>query len=144
MGIFLSDTLFKSFSSTENMFISVFMIQILHNFTKSWIFINIGRNCLLGNRKKIAKFLMRTFTSHSTFLYGRGEVRGESWEGENRGQGPYKEDGEKKTVELKRDNVTRFLTVKNCPLISIIWVSLLFMNGLTMCTVLCKMIWKHI
>jgi hypothetical protein len=25
---------------------------------------------LLGNRKKIAKFLMRTFTCRSTFLYG--------------------------------------------------------------------------
>jgi hypothetical protein len=31
--------------------------------------IYIGRNCLLGNRKKIAKFLMRTFTYRSTFLY---------------------------------------------------------------------------
>jgi hypothetical protein len=31
---------------------------------------DIGRNCLLGNRKKIAKFLMRTFTCRSTFLYG--------------------------------------------------------------------------
>ncbi len=30
----------------------------------------IGRNCLLGNGKKIAKFLMRTFTCRSTFLYG--------------------------------------------------------------------------
>jgi hypothetical protein len=29
----------------------------------------IGRNCLLGNGKKIAKFLMRTFTCRSTFLY---------------------------------------------------------------------------
>jgi hypothetical protein len=29
-----------------------------------------GRNCLLGNGKKIAKFLMRTFTCRSTFLYG--------------------------------------------------------------------------
>jgi hypothetical protein len=104
MGSFLSDTFFKSFLSTENMFISIFMIQILHNFTNSSIFINIGRNCLLGNRKKIAKFLMRTFTSHSTFLYGRGEVRGESWEGEIGGQSPYKEDG-----WLKRDNFTRFL-----------------------------------
>jgi hypothetical protein len=28
-----------------------------------------GRNSLLGNRKKIAKFLMRTFTYRSTFLY---------------------------------------------------------------------------
>jgi hypothetical protein len=30
---------------------------------------DIGRNYLLGNRKKIAKFLMRTFTCRSTFLY---------------------------------------------------------------------------
>jgi hypothetical protein len=28
-----------------------------------------GRNFLLGNGKKIAKFLMRTFTCRSTFLY---------------------------------------------------------------------------
>jgi hypothetical protein len=31
---------------------------------------DIGRNSLLGNRKKIAKFLRRTFTCRSTFLYG--------------------------------------------------------------------------
>jgi hypothetical protein len=31
---------------------------------------DIGRNCLLGNRKKIAKFIMRTFACRSTFLYG--------------------------------------------------------------------------
>jgi hypothetical protein len=31
---------------------------------------DIGRNVLQGNRKKIAKFLMRTFTCRSTFLYG--------------------------------------------------------------------------
>jgi hypothetical protein len=31
---------------------------------------DIGRNSLLGNRKKIAKFLMRTFACRSTFLYG--------------------------------------------------------------------------
>jgi hypothetical protein len=30
---------------------------------------DLGRNFLLGNRKKIAKFLMRTFTCRSTFLY---------------------------------------------------------------------------
>jgi hypothetical protein len=30
---------------------------------------DIGRNSWLGNRKKIAKFLMRTFTCRSTFLY---------------------------------------------------------------------------
>jgi hypothetical protein len=29
----------------------------------------VGRNSLLGNRKKIAKFLMGTFTCRSTFLY---------------------------------------------------------------------------
>jgi hypothetical protein len=28
---------------------------------------------LLGNRKKIAKFLMKTFTCRSTFLYGNGD-----------------------------------------------------------------------
>jgi hypothetical protein len=32
------------------------------------------RNCLLGHRKKIAKFLMRTFTYRSTFLYGFREL----------------------------------------------------------------------
>jgi len=32
---------------------------------------DIGRNCLLGHRKKIAKFLTRTLTCHSTFLYGK-------------------------------------------------------------------------
>jgi hypothetical protein len=32
---------------------------------------DISRNSLLGNGKKIAKFLMRTFTCRSTFLYGR-------------------------------------------------------------------------
>jgi hypothetical protein len=31
---------------------------------------DIGRNSLLGKRKKIAKFLERTFTCRSTFLYG--------------------------------------------------------------------------
>ncbi len=69
MGSFLSDTFFKSFSSTVNMFISKFIIQILHNITNSWIFSDIGRNCLLGNRKKIAKLVMTTFTCRSTFLY---------------------------------------------------------------------------
>jgi hypothetical protein len=33
---------------------------------------DIGRNFLLGNRKKIAKFLMSTFTCRSTFLYAPG------------------------------------------------------------------------
>jgi hypothetical protein len=66
MGSFLSNTFFKSFSSTVNILISIFMIQILN----SQNFSDIGRNYLLGNRKKIAKFLMRTFTCRSTLLYG--------------------------------------------------------------------------
>ncbi len=37
--------------------------------SNSWILNDIGRNSLLGNRKKIAKFLMSTFTCRSTFLY---------------------------------------------------------------------------
>ncbi len=73
-GQFLSDTFFKSFSSTVNMFISIFTIQILHNITNSWIFSDIGRNCLLGNRKKKNKFLKRTFTCRSTFLYGNSQL----------------------------------------------------------------------
>ncbi len=38
--------------------------------SNSWILNNTGRNSLLGNRKKIAKFFMRTFTCRSAFLYG--------------------------------------------------------------------------
>ncbi len=38
--------------------------------TNSWILNDLGRNSLPGKRKKIAKFLMRTFTYRSTFLYG--------------------------------------------------------------------------
>jgi hypothetical protein len=34
---------------------------------------DIGRNYLLGQRKKIAKFLMRTFTCSSTVLYDWGK-----------------------------------------------------------------------
>ncbi len=37
---------------------------------------DIGRNSLLGYRKKIAKYLMRSFTCRSTFLYG---MRTLSW-----------------------------------------------------------------
>ncbi len=37
--------------------------------TNSWILNDLRRNSLLGKRKKIAKFLMRTFTYRSTFLY---------------------------------------------------------------------------
>ncbi len=38
--------------------------------SNSWILNDIGRNSLLGNIKKIAKFLMRTLACRSTFLYG--------------------------------------------------------------------------
>ncbi len=39
-------------------------------FWRKKIFNSRIRNCLLGHRKKIAKFLMRTCTCRSTFLYG--------------------------------------------------------------------------
>jgi hypothetical protein len=64
MGSFLSATFIKSFMSTVNMFILQFMIQIFD----SQIFSNIGRNCFVENRKKIA-FLMGTLTCRSTILY---------------------------------------------------------------------------
>jgi hypothetical protein len=35
---------------------------------------------LVGHRKKIAKFLMRTFTCRSTFLYGNERVDGDTRE----------------------------------------------------------------
>ncbi len=38
--------------------------------SNSWILNDIGRHFMLGNRKKIAKCLMRTSTCRSTFLYG--------------------------------------------------------------------------
>ncbi len=47
--------------------------------TNSWILNNIGRNSLLGKRKKIAKFLMRTLTYRSTFLYGRKSMYISQW-----------------------------------------------------------------
>jgi hypothetical protein len=40
-------------------------------FGEKIIWNDIDKNCLLGQRKKIAKFLMRTFTYRSTFLYAR-------------------------------------------------------------------------
>jgi hypothetical protein len=70
MGSFFSDTFFQILLEFCTMFIFIFLSQILHNITNSCVFSDIGRNCLLGNRKKIAKFLMRTFTCRSTFLYG--------------------------------------------------------------------------
>jgi hypothetical protein len=57
MDSFLSDTFFKSFSSTVNMF----FLYLWFKHCNRWIFSDIGRNYLLGNRKKIAKFLMRTW-----------------------------------------------------------------------------------
>ncbi len=66
MGSFLSDTFFKSFSRTVNMFISIFMIQILQQLNFKWY---RQKLYLLANRKKITKFLMRIFSCRSTFLY---------------------------------------------------------------------------
>ncbi len=37
---------------------------------------DIGSNSLLGKRNKIAKFLMRTFTYRSTFLYAGSYTTG--------------------------------------------------------------------
>ncbi len=54
------------------MFISTFMIQILQKLNLLW---NRKKLLAMGNRKKIAKSLMRTFTCRSTFLY--------AWEGKN-------------------------------------------------------------
>ncbi len=51
------------------MLLCLFLL-FLGKVSHGWIWNDIGRNCLLGNRKKIAKFLIGTFTWHSTFLYG--------------------------------------------------------------------------
>jgi hypothetical protein len=56
MNNFLSDTFFKSFLSIVNMFISIFIIQILNNIQTAAVFSVIGRNCLPGNRKKKPNF----------------------------------------------------------------------------------------
>ena len=45
-------------------------------YSNRWIWNDIGRNFLLGHRKEIAKFLMKTFTCRSTFLYGSGTLTG--------------------------------------------------------------------
>jgi hypothetical protein len=51
----------------------VHMLSYYEVQTRTPLILNdIGRNSLLGNRKKIAKFLMKTFTCRSTFLYGTG------------------------------------------------------------------------
>jgi hypothetical protein len=64
MGSFLSDTFFKSFSSAVNMFISIFMIQI---YIAEFLVMSAEITC--WEKEKKGKFLMRTFTCRSTFLY---------------------------------------------------------------------------
>ncbi len=49
-------------------------------FSNSWIMNDICRNFLLGNRKKIAQCLRKTFTCCSTLLYGRGALQCTGWE----------------------------------------------------------------
>ncbi len=44
-------------------------LSFWRKYSYNWIWNDIGRNCLLGYRKKIAKFLIRTFTCRSTFFY---------------------------------------------------------------------------
>ncbi len=51
-----------------------------------WILNDMGRNFLLGNGKKIAKCLMRTFTCRSTFLYAMQVVCKNMSSGEQRRQ----------------------------------------------------------
>jgi hypothetical protein len=48
----------------------VFVPSVFWEKTNSRILNDTGRNSLLGHRKKIAKFLKRTFACRSTFLYG--------------------------------------------------------------------------
>ncbi len=52
--------------------LSCFCIFLLFKgkYSISWIWNGIGKNCLLGHKKKIAEFLMRTCTCRSTFLFG--------------------------------------------------------------------------
>jgi hypothetical protein len=62
---------------------------------------DLGRNFLLRNRKKIAKFLMRPFTCRSTFLYDmyvQPGALGRTSEGEGKGSAMYC------TVYCKRDS----------------------------------------
>jgi hypothetical protein len=53
--------------------LSLFLLFLVTSF-QHLNFEYIGRNSLLGNRKKIAKFLLRTFTCRSTFFY-KGSYR---------------------------------------------------------------------
>ncbi len=59
-------------------------LTIRSKHASSKILNDIGRNSLLGNRKKIAKFLMRIFTCRSTFLYGFSVRKSCSLEGDLR------------------------------------------------------------
>ncbi len=47
----------------------IFSFCFWGKYLNSWIWNDNDRNCLLGHRKKISKFLVRTFTCRSTFLY---------------------------------------------------------------------------
>ncbi len=61
---------FRANNPKTRAFWACFRENWVYKFGYSWILNDISRNFLLGNRKKIAKFLMRTFTYRSTFLYG--------------------------------------------------------------------------
>jgi hypothetical protein len=63
---------------------------------------------LLGNGKKIAKFLMRTFTYRSTFLYGSIPTSNETAESEGRQM----QRGIKKRPDTELQNLTGAL---DCP-----------------------------
>jgi hypothetical protein len=60
----------SSLTHSSNPFEYCKYVYFNFDITNSRIFSDIVRNCLLGNRKKIAKFLMKTFTYRSIFLYG--------------------------------------------------------------------------
>ncbi len=49
-------------------YLYLIIISVRNYYSNSRIWYNIDTNCLLRQRKKIAKFLMRTFTCRSTFL----------------------------------------------------------------------------
>ncbi len=55
--------------TTTQLLLSLFLLFLMRSFQQLNLD-DIGRDSLLGHRKKIAKFLMRTFSCRSTFLYG--------------------------------------------------------------------------
>jgi hypothetical protein len=69
-------------SAPSRLLLSLFLLFLVRSLQQLNLN-DIGRNSLLGNRKKIAKFLMRTFTCRSTFLYElrheRRIYRGNPW-----------------------------------------------------------------